>query len=178
MNMKHAFRTLALAAAAGLILVTANGQGKKGFGTHLVGKKMVPFKMTDIKGKTWTNASLKGKVVILDFWATWCGPCKMASPTMQKLHEKYAKQGLVVVGADVFEQTDSKAASTGYAKEHKYTYTFTTANDNLAKSLGIANIPAFVFVGRDGKIAKVQTGFGTEIPAKFEATVKDLLAKK
>lgn len=143
----------------------------------MVGRPAPAFKMTDTKGKVHTNKSLKGKVVLLDFWATWCGPCKAASPTMQKLHAKYAKKGLVVVGANTFEEGDSKSAAIKYMKEHKYSYTFTYGNDALARALGVRGIPAFVFLDKTGKIAKALVGFGGQRPAEMEALVKNLLAK-
>lgn len=146
------------------------------FGAHWKGKAMPAFKMTDTKGKVHTNSSLKGKVVLLDFWATWCGPCKAASPTMQKLHTKYASKGLVVVGANVFEQGPKAAtAAADYAKEHKYTYTFTKGNDALAAKLGINGIPAFLFIDRKGVIREVQVGFDESLAGKFEQTVQKLL---
>lgn len=144
--------------------------------TAIEGKPAPEFKMTDINGKVHTNKSLKGKVVLLDFWATWCGPCKAASPTMQKLHKKYAGRGLVVVGANTFEQGDAKKATIGYKKEHKYTYTFTYGNDALARSLGVRSIPAFVFLGKDGKVAKTMVGYGPQRDAEMEALIKKLLA--
>ncbi|MEJ5170634.1 MAG: TlpA disulfide reductase family protein [Fimbriimonadales bacterium] len=123
------------------------------------GKPMPAFKMTTVDGKTLTNSSLKGKVLLIDFWATWCGPCKMAAPSVQKLHEKYAKQGLVAIGANVWEQGDSKKKAAEYAKQHKYTYTFTHSNDDLAKTLKINGIPTFLLVDKKGVIQMVQVGF-------------------
>jgi cytochrome c biogenesis protein CcmG, thiol:disulfide interchange protein DsbE len=142
----------------------------------MVGKPAPAFKMTDTKGKVHTNKSLKGKVVLLDFWATWCGPCKAASPTMQKLHTKFAKSGLVVIGANTFERGNAKAATVGYQKEHKYTYTFTYNNDTFARALGVRGIPAFVFLGKDGKIAEAMIGYGPSRDAEMEALIKKLLA--
>src|SRR6185503_13461909 len=159
--MKRILATAALAA----LTITAFSQGG-GSLSGLVGKAAPAFKMKDVKGKTHTNKSLKGKVVLLDFWATWCGPCKAASPTMQALHKKYAKQGLVVVGANTFDGKDGLAKSKAYLKEFGYTYTFTYGNDALAQSLGIRGIPAFVFIGKDGKVAETQVGFGGELAAK------------
>lgn len=174
--MKLANRIVPIALGIGALVAVSAAQ--KPFGPHLKGKKMPAFKMTDTSGKVHTNASLKGKVILLDFWATWCGPCKAASPTMQKLHEKYAKQGLVVVGANVFENgTDIKTAAASYKKEHKYSYMFTKANETLATKLGINGIPAFLFVDKTGKIVEVQTGFSESLAGKFEATVKKLLGK-
>ena len=145
---------------------------------QMKGKQAV-FAMTDTAGKAVTNETLKGKVVLIDFWATWCGPCKAASPTIQMLHEKYAKDGLVVIGANAFERTDPDGAAAGYAKEHNYSYMMTVKNDALAKSWGVKGIPAFVVIGRDGKVALAQTGFGKgKTDVILEDAVKAALASK
>jgi thiol-disulfide isomerase/thioredoxin len=178
MNMKKVLCGLAIAAVVASSTQVASAQ-TKGFGPHLVGKKMPTFKLTDTKGKVYTNKSLKGKVVLIDFWATWCGPCKMASPAVQKLHDKYKDKGLVVIGADVMEQSpdDAKNGAARYAKEHKYTYNFTPKSDALAKTLGITSIPAFVFIDREGKIAATPMGYSPTIETFFEGIIKKLLAK-
>jgi thiol-disulfide isomerase/thioredoxin len=164
-------RTLTFAAAALGVLSPAFGQGIE---TN-EGKPVPAFTMKDTAGKTITNKSLKGKVYVIDFWATWCGPCKQASPGMNELHKKYAKQGLVVLGANI---SDTPGSALKYKKEHKYGYTFTTGGEKLAQALGVQGIPAFFFVDRNGKIAEVQEGYGPGLDAKFEATVKKLLAQK
>ena len=140
------------------------------------GKRVPSFKATSFNGKTISNASLKGKPYILDFWATWCGPCKAASPTMQAIHTKFAGKGLIVIGANMGESKSSMAQAKGYPKEHGYTYTFTSANDKLAGSLGIQGIPCFLFVDKMGKIKAVRTGFdGRTSPAEFEKLAQSIL---
>lgn len=144
----------------------------------LVGKKVPAFSMKDLKGRALSDQSLRGKVVLLDFWASWCGPCKMASPTMQALHKKYAAKGLVVIGANAMDEGSTTEAPK-YAKEHGYTYSFTSRNDAFAQKLGVQGIPAFVFIDRKGVIRRVQTGWNMkESPKLFEATVKQLLAAR
>jgi cytochrome c biogenesis protein CcmG, thiol:disulfide interchange protein DsbE len=138
-------------------------------------KPMIPFKMTTFQGKTLTNASLKGKVVILDFWATWCGPCKLASPTMQAIHQKYAAKGVVVIGANTEGSKTGKKAM-AYPGEHKYTYTFTKDNDALSGKLGISGIPCFMFIDKKGIVRSVFTGFDPSAsPADFDAVIQKLL---
>ena len=121
-----------------------------------VGKPLPKFTMTTTKGEKLTNASLKGKVTLFDFWATWCGPCKLASPAVQKLHATYAKKGLRAIGADTFENGASGAAK--YAKAHGYTYTFGVKADDLAAAMGANAIPLFVLVDKKGVVRKVWTG--------------------
>lgn len=139
------------------------------------GKQIPAFTMKDTNGKAVTDKALRGKVVLIDFWATWCAPCVAASPMINRLHQKYAKQGLVVLGANISDKAGSAAK---YKKEHKYGYTFTTGGETLAKSLGVQGIPAFIFVDRNGKIADVQVGTKPGLEAQFEATLKRVLASK
>jgi thiol-disulfide isomerase/thioredoxin len=130
----------------------------------------VKYNMVDTAGKVVNNETNKGKVVLIDFWATWCGPCKAASPSIQMLHEKYAKDGLVVIGANAFERENQDGAAAAYAAEHKYTYMMTIKNDDFARSLGVQGIPSFLVIGRDGKVALAQVGFSK---GKTEVVLED-----
>jgi thiol-disulfide isomerase/thioredoxin len=161
---------------AALCAAIALGQASPSL-SSFVGKPAPAFKMTDLSGKTWTNKSLRGKVVILDFWATWCGPCKQASPYMEKLYKKYRSKGLVVVGAETLDKGDPAQAK-AYAAGHGYTYPFTTKNEALTTALGVPGLPSFVIIGKDGRIARTQTGLPANIAdlfPSFEKTVKGLL---
>jgi len=163
-----------------LAATSSFGQGADDYNKGMAALKGHPapkFSMTDTKGNTLTNASLRGKVIVLDFWATWCGPCKKASPVMQKLQSKYGSRGLIVIGAETLEH-GAPAGAKAYAKEHGYTYTFTTNNDALTNSLGINAIPAFVVIDRQGNVAYTQTGVPTDLKdmlTAFEGAIKPLL---
>ncbi|MGV3618934.1 MAG: TlpA family protein disulfide reductase [Fimbriimonas sp.] len=163
--------TFALAAVLALGSSLAFGQNPEKF----EGKKIPAFTMKDTTGKTVSDKSLRGKLVLIDFWATWCAPCVAASPMINRLHQKYAKQGLVVIGANISDKPGSAAA---YKKEHKYGYAFTTGGEKLAAALGVQGIPAFIFVDRTGKIVDVQTGTNPGLEAQFDGTVKRMLGKK
>jgi thiol-disulfide isomerase/thioredoxin len=169
-------KKLALIATSILATAIAFAQGDV---RQLEGSKAPAFKMTGTNGKTYTNASVKGKVVLLDFWATWCGPCKMASPSVQKLHEKYSKKGLLAIGANAMEQQDPSGAASKYASEHHYTYPFTVKNDAFAQKLGITGIPTFIIIDKKGIVRKVQVGFNpNQTPADLDKTISGLLAQK
>ncbi|MEI8282572.1 MAG: TlpA disulfide reductase family protein [Armatimonadota bacterium] len=148
--------------------------GQKG-PESFVGKTVPTFTSKTFDGKTVSNKTLKGKPYILDFWATWCGPCKAASPTMQAIHQKYASKGLVVIGADILEESGGLAIAKKYPKEHKYTYTFTTGNEPLGEKLGITGIPCILFVDKNGKVIAVRTGFKKDSPTDFDNLAKSLL---
>jgi thiol-disulfide isomerase/thioredoxin len=163
--------TFVLTAAIALGSAMAFGQNPEKY----KGKKVPAFTMKDTAGKTVSDKSLKGKVVLIDFWATWCAPCVAASPMINRLHQKYAKQGVVVIGANI---SDRAGAAAKYKKEHKYGYTFTTGGEGLARTLGVQGIPAFIFVDRKGNIAEVQVGTNASLEAQFDATLKRLAASK
>lgn len=150
----------------------------------LLDKSFPDFTMTDIEGKTWTKAQLKGKVLLVDFWATWCGPCKMASPIMEALHKKYGKSGLVVIGANCSERdkdgkiTNTPAAARGYVDEHHYSYLFTYGNDGLKKAVNIQGIPTMFVVDKKGVIRFVQVGFADTLQQILEKPIEAALASK
>lgn len=168
------FRRFALTAAALLATTAVFAQASI---NDLAGKPAPAFKMTDLNGKAVTNETLKGKVVLVDFWATWCGPCKAAAPKLQALQDKYGKDGFIVIGANAFERTEDKIKpARDYQKEHGYTFLFTTNNDELAKAWGVKGIPTMVIIGRDGVVEKVQVGFGAGTEVTLDTLVKGLLA--
>jgi len=141
-------------------------------------KPMPSFKMTDTAWKTHTNASLKGKVVLIDFWATWCGPCKQAMPMLERLHKKYSAKGLVVIGADVLERTNKENAAVGFKKASGYTYTFTknTAdNDALVPKLKIQGIPTMLLIDKKGVIRQVNVGFDPSEESVLGKKIEQLL---
>ncbi|RYG44272.1 TlpA family protein disulfide reductase [bacterium] len=162
-------KTTVLLASALALVAVAPAQDVK----DAVGKPLPKLSIKDLAGKTHTNASLKGKVVLLDFWATWCAPCKAAAPTMNALYGKYKGKGLQVIGVNI---TDQAPAVKKYVAEHKYTYPFTPASDAFAKDLGVKAIPVFVLVDKTGKVRNVIVGFNVKSsPAEIEALVKKLL---
>ena len=132
--------------------------------------------MPDLKGKKVDLASLKGKVVLVDFWASWCGPCKEEMPVLEALNQKFATRGLVIVGVSI----DSSPK-----KMNKFLkgtpVSFRIVHD---RKLAVANMyepetmPSSYFIGRDGKLRYVHEGFDKGDAAEIEEWVKALLAEK
>ena len=142
--------------------------------------KPVPaFKFTDTTGKAITPASMKGKVYLIDFWATWCGPCKAAMPTMQRLHNKYKGKGFTVIGANILENGGDKPSVAGKFKAAaKLTYVFakdTPDTEKFANKLQIQGIPTFLLIDKKGVIREVQVGFSPTHEADLAKKIEALL---
>ena len=117
----------------------------------LSGREAPDFTLKDGDGTEISLSSLRGKVVLLDFWATWCGPCRMVMPTLQKLHDEYADQGLLVYGVNSEEPTLVREFLTDHG------YTFPTLRDPRSTAFMLyqaQSIPTTVLVGRDGIVVE------------------------
>ena len=141
-----------------------------------VGDAAPEFALKDLDGKEVTLASLRGKVVLLDFWATWCGPCKAAMPSIQKIHEDYKGKDVVVLGVNAMEPGDGSKAR-DYVLSKKYTYGCLLKGDQLASAYGVTGIPTLVIVGKDGKVAFAEVGFGDGGAAGLRKAIDAALAK-
>ena len=141
-----------------------------------IGKTVPAFSMRDLAGKTHTDKTLRGRVVLIDFWATWCGPCKKAAPVMQALHTKYGKKGLTVIGANVEGiEGDASKLVKDYRATHKYTYTFTVGNEDLGSKWKVEGIPTFILVDKKGVVRIIQTGTDPGWDKRMEKAIASAL---
>lgn len=138
------------------------------------------FKLTDIKGKEVSLAKYKGKVIILDFWATWCPPCRAEIPDFVALQKQYGKKGLVVIGLSLdrdSEKSDAKTVVSDFCKKNKINYPVAIVDKTVADSYGgIQYIPTTFIINRAGMI--VQKYVGGQKREVFENDIKPLLAEK
>src|SRR3954465_2002949 len=131
------------------------------------------FALKDVEGKEVKLAALKGKVVLLDFWATWCGPCKIEIPWFIEFQNKYGKQGLQVVGVSV---DDTQAKLKPYVAQMKMNYPVLQGldHDDLQDAYGpMFGIPVTIVISRDGKVCAKHVGLSSK--ERFETEIKSLL---
>lgn len=131
------------------------------------------FTIKDVDGNNVSLSTYKGKVVLLNFWATWCGPCKAEIPGFVKLQEKYRDRGLVIVGYSV-DDTAEKAKA--YAAQYKMNYPILLGEgrEDLQEAYGpIWGLPSSFIISRDGKVCRKHIGIAPE--AVFEKEVVALM---
>jgi peroxiredoxin len=131
------------------------------------------FTLKDMNGNNVRLSDYRGKVILLDFWATWCGPCKVEIPSFVELQNKYGKDGLQVIGVSV---DDTLEKLTPYVKELKMNYPVLLGlgHDDVQDAYGpIFGIPVNVVISRDGKICAKHAGMSTK--EQFEKEIRSLL---
>src|SRR6516164_2331788 len=139
----------------------------------LMGKPAPEFKLPDLSGKEVSLSSFKGKPLLINFWATWCGPCKIETPWLIELQNEYGPKGFQIVGisteGDDLKPSDTegwahdKAAIAKFVKQQRMQYPVLINGDSLVgKYGGLDVMPTSVYVDRNGKVVAVQLGISSK----------------
>mgnify|MGYP000143723779 CR=1 FL=1 len=146
---------------------------KMGVVAPKIEKRAPDFTLETTTGKKLSLKDFKGKVVLLNFWATWCGPCKIEIPWFVEFAEQHKDDGLVVLGLSV---DDTPAKIQAFAKEYNVTYPMLVGLDreDFQESYGpIWGIPMTFFIDREGTLCRTHAGIATR--EEFEKDIADLL---
>lgn len=134
--------------------------------------RLPAFAMQTLDGQRISPEDLRGKAVVLNFWATWCGPCRLEIPWLQRLATEHQKDGLIVIG--VLQDDASDATVKTFMAEHHATYPVVRDHGEISLRMGgITGLPTTFYVGRDGKIVHAVGGLVPE--ALIRSYTKDIL---
>ena len=137
----------------------------------LAGKPAPEFTLKDVDGREITLASLRGKPVLLDFWATWCEPCREAMPHIQALYDRFKDKGLVVAGIDTNEPAETARK---YFEDQHYSFANLLGSGNdVVKKYGAERIPMVALIDKVGVVRYVHIGWGSGMD--LSAEVKKLV---
>lgn len=165
---------------------------------ELIGQPAAPFDgefAAWVNGPSRTDADLKGKVVLIDFWAVWCGPCIATFPHLREWREKYGDKGFEIVGVTRYYKYDwddeakrikqdadlepakEEAALVRFAEHHKLQHVFAVqkADSKLSEFYGVTGIPTAVLVDREGKVKMIRVGSGEKNARDLEAGIREAL---
>jgi cytochrome c biogenesis protein CcmG/thiol:disulfide interchange protein DsbE len=118
----------------------------------------------------------EGKVVILDFWASWCVPCRRSFPWLDHMQDKYAGDGLIIIGVNLDNES---AAAQAFLDEFQPGFEiFFDKDKELAREFDVVAMPSSYIIGRDGNLFKRHLGFKVKLEADYEAAIIDALSAK
>jgi thiol-disulfide isomerase/thioredoxin len=144
-----------IAVAQGPVFIPAPKESHDGSMKLLpVGGTAPDWQLKNADGQVHSLTQYRGKVIVMDFWATWCGPCAKVMPRLQKVHEKLADKGVVVLGVNSWEKSDPVAMM----KEKRYSYELLLNGEQIAEAYKVTTLPVVYIVGTDGKIIYCHEG--------------------
>ena len=138
----------------------------------LIDKPAPDFTLRDLRGNQVSLSDLRGQPVVLNFWATWCSPCRVEIPYLETLYTKYKDQGLVIIGMN----TETDYMKVKRFAEPRISYTVLLDGGTQAQGYDVSGIPCTYYIDRKGIIQHRSVGFGPGDEALIEEKIKELLA--
>ena len=134
-----------------------------------IGEPAPDWKLTDPAGNVHSLSDYRGKIVVLDFWATWCGPCIRAMPTLQKLSQEYKDRGVVVFGLNAWEESNAVE----FMKRSGYTYGLLLKAEEAAAAYRVSKLPTLYVINVDGTIIHRLSGIDDNLSTVIDKYLKE-----
>lgn len=134
------------------------------------------FKVVTTSGQSVSLDNYRGHVLVIDFFATWCIPCRSSIPHLVEMNRKYGKQGLQVLGLSADEDGEKDVRE--FAGQYRINYPLALAGEAVQADFGIRSVPVMYIVDKKGKIVEIYRGFSDEMGNSMERLIKKLLAEK
>ncbi|MBL8323914.1 MAG: TlpA family protein disulfide reductase [Rubrivivax sp.] len=180
--MSHTIRDDSIQQHARRVLLTSLGAAAL-FGSLAVARRaraaVAPsmpapdFTLKSAEGGNLRLAELRGRVVLVNFWATWCGPCKIEMPHLNRIYEKYKSAGFVLLGVNI-DEDPRQAAALATRMGLKFPVLFDT-DKAVSRRYALDSMPGTVLIDRDGKVRHVHKGYREGVEATYDAQVRALV---
>lgn len=136
-----------------------------------VEQQALDFKTVDLQGEPFDAKSLKGHIVLLDFWAVWCAPCIAAMPVLKKLNDDFKTEKFKVVGIAAYSGTAEDVSE--FIRKHKVGYTVVMGDEDLVERFEVIGYPTYFLIAPDGSIYKKYVG---EVEGLYNVIASDIAA--
>ncbi len=170
-NLGIAAVLIGAACLAGMVVLPRLARSSSAGPRHAAPTFALPIVMNGEPGSRLALADLKGKPVLLDFWAFWCGPCRMEGPIVDRVAEKYKDRGLAVVGVSV--DGDDEEVKSGARAAHMTYPVLSDVSHDVQRAYAVNTLPTLVLIDRDGNVVNASTGTIDE--ASLDDMVRDAL---
>jgi cytochrome c biogenesis protein CcmG, thiol:disulfide interchange protein DsbE len=169
----HVKKLSALVCAIAVVVLAASCAKEKSPGA--IKDKSPDFTLRDTRGNKISLSEFRGRVVLMEFWATWCPPCRESIPDMNELYKKYKDRGLVVLGISLDSDGDVSSTIASFMKEQPVLYPVLLDGSNVSMLYGVNSIPSVFLIDKNGKVVKKFTGFVPGLAEGLSTEIERLL---
>ncbi len=155
------------------VLLSVGCEKKNKKSNEVSQKNTLDFTLNDLEGNEYTLSKQKGKVVIIDFWATWCGPCLQSIPIFSSLYDKYKDKGLIILGVGLDKEESLKK----FAQQNSISYPILVGDQKIATKYGVRAIPTTCVIDKKGNLAEKHIGLIPGMQQILETEIEALLKK-